>query len=88
MTGVQTCALPIFVLTLTRIWATAATGEIRTKDAAADWALARLPDEHRPVLARAKSVYLGQDDDRWDDLRPRLQPFADHLVGLIERERG
>ncbi|WP_067903388.1 aminoglycoside adenylyltransferase family protein [Actinomadura chibensis] len=71
------------VLTLARVWATAATGEIRAKDAAAAWALDRLPGEHRPVLARARSVYLGRDDDRWDDLRPRLRPFADHLVGLI-----
>ena len=31
------------VLTLARIWSTVATDEIRSKDAAADWALERLP---------------------------------------------
>ena len=47
------------VLTLARIWSTLATDEIRHKDAAADWALTRLPAEHRAVLARARAVYLG-----------------------------
>ena len=35
------------LLTLARIWTTVATGEIRAKDAAADWVLGRLPEEHR-----------------------------------------
>ncbi|HEY8479664.1 MAG TPA: aminoglycoside adenylyltransferase family protein [Spirillospora sp.] len=75
------------VLTLARIWSTVVTGRIRPKDEAADWALARLPDEHRPVLARARSVYLGDEEERWDDLRHRLRPHAAHVVGAIERER-
>ncbi|MEV4167407.1 aminoglycoside adenylyltransferase family protein [Nonomuraea dietziae] len=73
------------LLTLARIWTTVATGVIRSKDAAADWALARLPAEHRPVLARARAVYLGAEDEHWDDLLPRLRPHADHVVGAIER---
>ena len=52
------------VLTLARIWSTAATGEIRSKDAAADWALDRLDEEQRAVLARARAVYLGEAEDR------------------------
>jgi streptomycin 3"-adenylyltransferase len=36
------------LLTLAWIWTTLATGEIRTKDEAADWALVHLPEEHRP----------------------------------------
>jgi Domain of unknown function (DUF4111)/Nucleotidyltransferase domain len=70
------------VLTLARIWLTIETGEIDSKDRAADWALARLPAEHRPVLARARAIYLGEDD-RWDDLRPGLRPYADHVAGEI-----
>ena len=73
------------ILTLARVWVTAATGEIRSKDAAADWVLERLPDEHRPVLARARLNYLGGEDERWDDLRDRLEPFADAIVGEIRR---
>lgn len=71
------------VLTLARIWVTLATGEIRSKDSAADWVLARLPAEHRPVLARARAIYLGDEDERWDDLRDRLPSFVDEvLVGI------
>ncbi|KAB8141192.1 AadA family aminoglycoside 3''-O-nucleotidyltransferase [Chloroflexia bacterium SDU3-3] len=52
------------VLTLARMWYSAATGKIAPKDAAADWALARLPAEHRPVLAEARLAYLGLGEDR------------------------
>lgn len=73
------------VLTLARIWTTVATGIIRSKDAAADWALARLPEEHRPVLAHARATYLGEEDDSWEDLRPRVRPHVDHVILEIER---
>jgi streptomycin 3"-adenylyltransferase len=73
------------VLTLARIWTTVATGAIRSKDAAAEWALAHLPEEHRAVLARARSIYLGDEEERWDDLLPRVRAHADHVLGEIER---
>jgi predicted nucleotidyltransferase len=73
------------ILTLARIWTTAATGEIRSKDAAADWVLDRLPPDHRPVLARSRAIYLGDEDDRWDDLHNRIRPFVDHLIAEIRR---
>jgi streptomycin 3"-adenylyltransferase len=73
------------LLTLARIWSTVSDGAIRSKADAADWALARLPEEHRPVLARARAVYVGAEDERWDDLRRRLRPHADHVVAEIER---
>lgn len=74
------------LLTFARIWTTLATGTIRSKDAAADWVLARLPEEHRPVLARARAVYLGdEDDDIRGDLQTRLRPHVDHVLREIER---
>jgi streptomycin 3"-adenylyltransferase len=73
------------VLTLARIWLTVETGEIGPKDRAADWALERLPPEHREVLARAREIYLGEKDERWDDLTPRVRPYADHVAGEIRR---
>ncbi|MGI5352270.1 aminoglycoside adenylyltransferase family protein [Streptomyces sp. CA-250714] len=73
------------VLTLARIWTTLETGLVQPKDAAADWALARLPAEHRPVLARARAGYLGQQDEHWDDLLPRLRPYAEYVAGVIDR---
>ena len=64
------------ILTLARIWSTVATGVIRSKDAAADWALERLPDEHRAPLERARAIYLGEEDERWDDLRALFAPTS------------
>ncbi len=74
------------VLTLARIWLTVETGEIGSKDCSADWALERLPPEHREVLARARAIYLGEEDERWDDLRPRVRPYADHVASEIRRQ--
>ncbi|MFJ2766381.1 aminoglycoside adenylyltransferase family protein [Streptomyces sp. NPDC087300] len=71
------------LLTLARVWTTLATGDIKSKDAAADWALERLPAEHRPVLARARAVYLGEEWERWDDLLRRVAPHAAYVVGAI-----
>lgn len=73
------------VLTLARVWVTVVTGELVPKDAAADWALPRLPAVHRPVLARARAVYLGEEPDRWDDLRAALRAHVALVVGEIRR---
>lgn len=73
------------VLTLARIWSSLVTRELRSKDAAADWALERLPPEHRPVLARARAIYLGDEPERWDDLGPAVRAHAEHVAGVIER---
>jgi predicted nucleotidyltransferase len=73
------------ILTLARIWSTVATGAIRSKDAAADWALERLPDEQRAVLARARAIYLGDEEERWDDLEPLVRPHTEHVVAEIRR---
>lgn len=71
------------ILTFARIWSTVATGIIRSKDAAADWALEKLPEAHRPVLARARAIYLGDDYERWDDLKDRVRPFVEYVIGEI-----
>ena len=71
------------VLTLARIWSTVATGTIRPKDAAADWAIERLPEAQRPVLARARSIYVGDQAERWDDLMDRIRPHADYVIAEI-----
>lgn len=73
------------VLTLARIWSDVASAVVRSKDSAADWALARLPAEHQAVLARARAVYLGDEEERWDDLAARVGPYAAHVVAEIER---
>jgi len=73
------------VLTFARIWTTLATATVSSKDVAADWVLARLPEEHRPVLARARAVYLGDEVDNWGDLQARLRAHVKHVLGEIER---
>ncbi|MFM9370710.1 aminoglycoside adenylyltransferase family protein [Streptomyces sp. Da 82-17] len=55
------------LLTLARIWCTLHTGTITSKEAAADWALPRLPREHRPALAHARAVYRGDVEECWDE---------------------
>lgn len=65
------------VLTLSRIWYTAATGKIAPKDVAATWAMARLPAQHQPILLNAKRAYLGQEEDY-------LPARADQVAALIK----
>ena len=70
------------LLTLARIWTTIVTGDIRSKDEAADWALSRLPDAYRPTLARARDLYIeGGYGDPWDD--GVSLPLAERLVDEI-----
>ena len=55
------------LLTLARVWLTLETGTIGTKDVAADWALARLPDGLGAALRRSRAAYVGGATDVWDD---------------------
>jgi predicted nucleotidyltransferase len=72
------------LLTLVRIWCSLSTGEIRTKDAAAEWALSRLPPVQRSAVERARAVYLGeQEEGHWDAASARH--LAEHLVREIKR---
>lgn len=73
------------LLTLARIWTTLQTGQIRSKDAAAAWALEQLPPVHQPVLARARAMYLdGVDEERWADL-PAVRAHAEYVVQAIRQ---
>jgi streptomycin 3"-adenylyltransferase len=56
------------LLTLARMWMTVETGQVRSKDVAAEWAIQRLPAEHRPALEQARAAYVGEREDAWDDL--------------------
>lgn len=72
------------LLTLARIWCTLGTGEIRSKHEAADWALARLPANHRAVLVRARDLYLAGGYGPWDDMEA-VRSLADLVIGEIQR---
>jgi len=78
-------------LTLARIWLTLVTREMAPKDLAAEWALLRMPARDRPLLERARAVYLGETQDRWPEGRARLEEAATRLaaqVRLAAQERG
>ena len=73
------------LLTLARCWTTAATGAIRSKDEAADWAIARLPAGQRGLLATARDAYVGSAVDRWDGLDGQVDELAAAMVEAIGR---
>lgn len=72
------------VLALARIWFSVSTGGIVSKDIAAAWTLERLPDEYRPVLARAQSAYLGNAVDDLADRTEQVAAFVRHIKAVIE----
>ncbi|MGD8176906.1 aminoglycoside adenylyltransferase family protein [Marinimicrobium sp. ARAG 43.8] len=53
------------VLTLSRMWLTAATGDIAPKDAAAKWTEKQAPPHYGVLLKYAREGYLGLIEDRW-----------------------
>lgn len=67
------------LLTLARMWRTAATGEFVTKDAAAEWAVSRLPGQAAAVMAFAQEAYLGRTRDGWKDRQQDARQTADYL---------
>jgi predicted nucleotidyltransferase len=72
------------LLTLARIWLTLGTGEIRSKDAAADWVLPRLAPDDRPLLERARDLYRDGGYGDWPDQAAARQ-LADRMVAEIRR---
>jgi streptomycin 3"-adenylyltransferase len=72
------------LLTLARIWCTVSTARFYSKSEAAEWALGRLPAEHQAVLLRARTIYLGDEQDRWKGLTPRIEAHTDFVVAQIQ----
>lgn len=73
------------ILALARIWSALSTRALYSKDAAAAWALERVPAEHEPVLARARAIYLSGGEDRWEDVHEDVHRYVDHVIGEIRR---
>jgi aminoglycoside 9-adenylyltransferase len=67
------------VLTLSRMWMTVSTGEIAPKDIAADWALKRLPKEHRNLINLARRAYLGEIEDDWSSREKKVIALIDYM---------
>lgn len=73
------------VLALARIWYSAGTGLITSKDAAAAWALERLPAPWRPALDHARAAYLGLAEDTLHQHPQAVADFVHHAKAVITR---
>lgn len=74
------------LLTLARIWSTVATDAIRSKPAAADWVIHRLPENYRPVMERAKAICKGEEKEQWDDMQEFIKPCADFMLNAANNK--
>lgn len=72
------------VLTLSRMWLTAATGEIAPKDSAAHWAEKQAPPDYAVLLQYAREGYLGKVEDRWEDRREDFEALVSYMKTSIE----
>ena len=72
------------ILTLARMWVTAATGEFLPKDRAAQWAFPRLTGQHAALLALAECAYRGERMDRWEGMEADADGLVDHLKKEVE----
>ena len=68
------------LLTIARIWSTVAADAIRSKPAAADWVINRLPEKYRPVMERAKAICKGEEKEHWEDIKDLVKPCADFML--------
>ncbi len=74
------------LLTYCRMWYTLDTGDIVSKDTAAEWVLARLEPELRRPIEAARQAYLGIADDRGEyaDAARLAIYFEEKISELLE----
>lgn len=71
------------LLTLARMWTTMATGAIRSKDDAAQWAAERLPPPERGLLHRARALYREGGWGDWGTAMADARRLADRMCEEI-----
>lgn len=74
------------LLTYARIWSTLETNAIRSKPAAADWVILRLPIAYQPVMKRAKSICIGVESEYWDDIEALIKSCANFMTDKINAQ--
>jgi predicted nucleotidyltransferase len=67
------------LLTLARMWRTAARRDFVSKDVAADWVAPQAPPEIAAVLTLARDAYLGTASYDWTSQRDEARRAADYL---------
>lgn len=74
------------VLALARIWFTAETDEIVSKEQAADWLITKLEDQqYRDVVRMALKAYRGDAEDDWTREAETVATFIGHARHAIAR---
>ncbi|WP_087107114.1 aminoglycoside adenylyltransferase family protein [Halomonas citrativorans] len=76
------------ILTLSRMWLTAATGNIAPKDVATMWAEQQAPAAHAALLKYAREGYLGRGNDWWEDKYEAMKALVAYMKNNIERTLG
>lgn len=74
------------ILRYARIWSRLETDSIRSKPAAADWAINRLPEKYHPVIKRAKSICKGEEKEYWDDISELVNSCVDFMISQINNK--
>ncbi len=72
------------ILTLARMWVTAATGEFMAKDEAAQWVIPHLPKEQAALIELAEKAYRGECSDKWENLETELVVLVERMKKDIE----
>jgi len=72
------------ILTLARMWLTASTGEISSKDSAAEWAIPKLPGNYAALLDIARKAYLGEYVDKWEGMESEVDELVNYIKKSIE----
>lgn len=67
------------ILTLARMWFTADTGEITSKDQSAKWVIQKLSEEHAALVELARSAYLGERIDDWEDMESEVHSLVNYM---------
>ncbi len=73
------------VLALARSWYTAATGEITSKDGAANWLLPQIAPAHQAVMRMARDSYLGAATDGLAHRTDEVADFVGYARAAVER---
>ncbi|OJX13010.1 MAG: adenylyltransferase [Caedibacter sp. 37-49] len=74
------------LLTYARIWSTLETNAIRSKPAAADWVINRLPAIYQPVMTRAKAICIGMENEHWEDIKALIKSCSGFMVDKINAQ--
>ncbi|WP_374000030.1 aminoglycoside adenylyltransferase domain-containing protein [Bdellovibrio bacteriovorus] len=72
-------------MAIARIWFTALTGTITSKDKAAEWLIPQVPIHHAKLLTEARNGYLGIAPDRLAEKHQELLNFVTYAQSKLEK---